>query len=112
VFGCSKLDARHWVVDFGSLKELKADLQKHFDHTTVVAADDPEIDAFYALEDKGIINLVILPDVGCEAFAYEGWNIANRIIEANYPGDRVWVESCEVAEHGANSAIYTSEPVR
>jgi 6-pyruvoyltetrahydropterin/6-carboxytetrahydropterin synthase len=108
-FGCQYLDDRHWVADFGGLKELKAELQKHFDHKTAVAMDDPMLESFMEMERQGLMQLTILPSVGCESFAFTGWNIANRIIEQEYPDSRVWVESCEVAEHGANSAIYVRD---
>jgi 6-pyruvoyltetrahydropterin/6-carboxytetrahydropterin synthase len=112
VFGCISLDDKNWVADFGNLKELKAELQKNFDHTLAVAQDDPNIGSFLELQHRGLAKVVVFRNVGCEAFAYEGWNIADRVIEAEYPDGRVWVESCEVAEHGANSAIFTSERVQ
>ena len=51
-FGASSLDDRNWCVDFGGLKELKSKLQHVFDHTTTVAADDPELEIFKDLEKK------------------------------------------------------------
>lgn len=111
VFACSSLDDKSWCCDFGNLQDLKAELKCDFDHKTAVAADDPMLPHFQILEDVGLMQLTIFPNVGCEAFAYEGWKMADRIIHAKYPEGRVWVESCEVAEHGANSAIYTVEPL-
>jgi 6-pyruvoyltetrahydropterin/6-carboxytetrahydropterin synthase len=109
VFGCTYLDDRSWVQDFGNLKELKAGLQEHFDHKTAVAMNDPMLETFMELERKGLVQLTILPNVGCEAFALTGWNLANDLITREHPDNRVWVESCEVAEHGANSAIYVRD---
>ena len=40
-FSCSSLDDKGWAVDFGGLKDLKAELKSIYDHTTTVAADDP-----------------------------------------------------------------------
>jgi len=105
------LDDKNWAVDFGDLGELRSELKLNFDHKTVVAADDPLLTHFQIMEDSGALLLTIFPNVGCEAFAFEGWTMADRIIAKKYPDGRVWVESCEVAEHGANSAIYTAEQV-
>ena len=41
VFESEELDVRNWVVDFGSLKTLKGWLEDTFDHTLLVANDDP-----------------------------------------------------------------------
>ena len=43
-FGTDDLDVRNWVADYGGLKELKAVLKDQFDHTLLVAEDDPEFD--------------------------------------------------------------------
>src|ERR1700722_18340741 len=97
VFGCHYLDDNNWVVDFGGLKELKAALVDAFDHKTVIAMNDPEIDWFGGGEEKGILNLVVLEHgVGCELFAKYAFGLAKNTILGMYPDSgRVWVESCE-----------------
>lgn len=40
-FEADDLDARSWVMDFGSLKPVRQWLVQTFDHKTLVAADDP-----------------------------------------------------------------------
>ena len=35
IFEADELDARNWVVDFGSLKSLKGWLENTFDHKTI-----------------------------------------------------------------------------
>ena len=40
-FECDTLDARNWCMDFGGLKPLKGLLEDWFDHTLLVAQDDP-----------------------------------------------------------------------
>ena len=104
-FGCSELDDRNWVVDFGGLKPLKAWLEDHFDHKVVITKDDPEIDAFKDLEEKGLAELTILDGVGVEKFAEHAWVQADKMVR-EMSDDRCWCESVECAEHGANSAIY------
>ena len=40
-----------------------------FDHTTVVAKDDPQLEHFKQLSYKNLIQLRVINDVGCEKFA-------------------------------------------
>lgn len=125
VFGCSELDERNWCQDFGGLKPVKQMLQDTFDHKTVVAEDDPMLEKFQELDQAGLIQLVILENVGCEAFAKYVFDMVSEIVSTGEcerqpttcfeakqamvenTTPRVWVESVEVMEHGANSAIYS-----
>ena len=70
-----ELDERNWVFDFGGMKRAKNTIdgmspKEYFawllDHTTVIAEDDPRLDLFKLMDDDGIIQLRILPHVGCE----------------------------------------------
>ena len=97
------LDEKNWVVDFGGLKELKEWLKYMFDHTYLVATDDPEFETFVDLSNKNIIDMREVSSTGCERFAELTFNEASRIIEAQY-GKRCWVESVTVREHEHNSA--------
>ena len=65
-FGCDELDDRNWAVDFGGLKELKGWLKYMFDHTYLLASDDPEFQTFQDLADKNLIDLRVVGAVGCE----------------------------------------------
>lgn len=106
-FACDQLDSNNWVVDFGSLKDLKSILEFQFDHTTVVTSSDPQIELFRTLNERGVVDLRIMDGVGIEKFAEYCFKVADRYIreKTNY---RCWVQSCEVWEHEKNSAIYTS----
>ena len=107
-FSGLSLDDKNWVVDFGGLKELKAELNGIFDHTTTVAADDPELDTFKSLHDKGIIQLYILKDgVGIERAAEVVFNIAQKHVNSITNG-RCWVDKVEVFEHEDNSATFSN----
>jgi 6-pyruvoyltetrahydropterin/6-carboxytetrahydropterin synthase len=106
VFGAEKLDSRNWVMDFGALGEVKDFLKRTFDHHTVVAADDPELNTFLDLSQRKLIQLTVLPSVGCEAFAQHINNWVAHWLEYTPDGDRVKLVSVEVREHGANSAVY------
>jgi 6-pyruvoyltetrahydropterin/6-carboxytetrahydropterin synthase len=102
-FGSTDLDEKNWVVDFGGLKELKEWLKHMFDHTYLVAKDDPEMDTVLLLEDRNLIDMRLVDAVGCERFAELTFDKASSIIADKY-GDRCWVESVTVREHESNSA--------
>ncbi len=106
VFATHELDARNWCFDFGGLKPVKAWLKEMFDHTALVARDDPELPRFEALAKDGLIDLRVLPAVGCEATAKYVFDFVANFVEQE-TGGRVWVESVEVSEHGGNSAVYS-----
>lgn len=106
-FEATELDTRNWVVDFGSLKSLKGQLENTFDHKLVVAADDPDMDKLVALDDAGLAQVVVLPSVGCEAFAQLIFEVAEIWLIDNGYSPRVCMHHVTVREHGANSATYT-----
>ena len=106
------LDELNWVCDFGCFKRngIKDHMKYMFDHTTIVAKDDPELDSFKQLSEKGLIQLRILDHVGCEKFAEYVFNYINSKIFTETEG-RVRVLKVESFEGGTNnSAIY--EPVK
>ena len=103
-----QLDDKNWVFDFGNLKQVKSFLQDTFDHKLVVAEDDPKLESFKYLEKKGISELVIMPNVGCEKFAeFICEKVEPMIKEASQ--ERVKLLSVEVREHEGNSAIYMND---
>lgn len=104
-FGCSELDDKNWVVDFGGLKDLKNWLEDNFDHTLAVDHNDPMKETLQELARHELAVIRLFDGVGCEKFAEHAYNFASKMITEKY-GDRCWVESVEVREHGANSAIY------
>jgi 6-pyruvoyltetrahydropterin/6-carboxytetrahydropterin synthase len=105
-FGCSQLDERNWVVDFGGLKDLKTKLQNQFDHTLCIAADDPQLPLFQALHESKACDLRIMEaGVGIERTAEWCFNTANEHIK-QLSNNRCWVEKVEVWEHDLNSATY------
>ena len=61
-FEASELTKEGWVVDFGGLSELKVWLDHMFDHTFLVAQDDPELAAFEKLHKTGALDLRVLPN--------------------------------------------------
>lgn len=105
VFEAKTLDDNNWVVDFGSLKPLKAKLQEKFDHTLLVAMDDPKKDILMSLADHGLAKVILVESTGCEATAKYVFDMTEQwLVECGYKN--VTLVSVEVAEHGSNSAVY------
>lgn len=106
-FGAEQLDARGWVVDFGAggFGQIRAWLHETFDHTLLVAADDPARVDFERLAELGLAQVRIVPSVSCEALAAHAFEHAQAMIDAATHG-RCWVESVACHEHGANSAVF------
>lgn len=108
------LDERNWVWDFGGMKRAKgtidglnpkAWMDYMFDHTTLVAEDDPYLDLFYKLETEGMIQLRVLSAVGAEQFAKFIFEKIDTFIREE-TGGRVKVARVEFMEHNKNTAIY------
>jgi len=106
-FECETLDARNWCVDFGGLKTFKTFLKENFDHTMLVALDDPEFETFKMLHDKGLAKMVAVDATGCEAIAKFLVEYLNDIwLEDNYPNSDIRCRKVEVRETPSNSAYY------
>jgi 6-pyruvoyltetrahydropterin/6-carboxytetrahydropterin synthase len=108
-FASHELDVRNWVVDFGSLKSLKAILENTFDHALLVAEDDPLRETLLGLEKLGLARVVLVPATGCEAFAKMIFEVTECWLKDNGYSPRCWLQRVEVREHGANSAIYEKQ---
>jgi len=133
VFESDTLDDRNWVMDFGGLAAFKDWAEHMFDHTLVIAKDDPHLDLFLkmaelGLQDQGgVCDIRLVEAVGCEKFAELAYHVMADILKSfqadetwhfmndqeivqyapRYPvGQRVRLRSVEVFEHEGNSAIY------
>lgn len=104
-FGARELTKEGWVVDFGGLQKIKSWLDHMFDHTFLVAQDDPEMEAFKKLDAAGVIQLRILPNPGMEGTAEFVFNEASKMLKELY-GERAWISLVEVSENEKNSAMY------
>lgn len=106
-FEAEELDARNWVVDFGSLRSFKDNLEDWFDHCLLVAEDDPEREAFEMLAEKGLAKLTYVERTGCEGLAKFVFDYLDEIwLPENGYKPRVRVKRVEVREHGLNSASF------
>jgi len=102
-FGGDELDESNWIVDFGGLKPLKEWLKHMFDHTYLVAENDPELKTIKMLNEKNLINMRIVSHTGCERFAEMAFDKADEIVNEMTDG-RCWVQRVTVREHEHNSA--------
>jgi 6-pyruvoyltetrahydropterin/6-carboxytetrahydropterin synthase len=109
-----ELDEKNWVWDFGGMKRAKGTIDGKnpkawmdymFDHTTIVAIDDPGIGGFRTMNELGIIQLRELEAVGAEQFAKYIFEKLNTFVQEETDG-RVSVIRVEFAEHNKNTAIY------
>ena len=103
-FEADELDARNWVMDFGSLKPVKQWLEQTFDHKTLVAADDPLLPQVRAMEELGLLRLVVLAHVSCEAFAEHIFAWVSEWLMTQGLSPRIRLAEVHVREHGANAA--------
>lgn len=133
IFESETLDDRNWVMDFGGLKAFKEWADHMFDHTLIIAHDDPHLEKFkelakLGLQDQGgVCDIRVVEGVGCEKFAELAYQTMSDILdhfkqgrtwlldlgptmkkfEARYPvGKGVRLRSAEVFEHDGNSAVY------
>lgn len=112
------LDERNWVWDFGGMKRAKGKIDGKspkewmdfmFDHTFIVAEDDPFLSSFVKMAEAGVAQVRVIPATGAEKFAqYIYAKVAPFIL--NETEGRVKVTRVEFKEHNKNSAIYEPQP--
>ena len=110
-----ELDHRNWVWDFGGMKRAKTKIDGMspkewmdymFDHTVVIAEDDPGIKGFETMDKLGVIQLRIIPATGAEKFAEYIYGNINEFVKAE-TDNRVRVTKVKFMEHGKNAAYYS-----
>ena len=109
-----ELDERNWVWDFGGMKRAentidgmmpKEWMDYMFDHTFVVAEDDPFKESFLKMDEAGVAQVRVVPATGAERFAEFVYHKVNKFVQAETEG-RVRVVRVEFMENHKNSAIY------
>ena len=109
-----ELDYRNWVWDFGGMKRAntqidgkspKAWMDYMFDHTLIVAENDPFKDAFIDMDNSGVAQVRIIPATGAEKFAEYIFNKINEFV-LKETDNRVKVVKVKFMEHGKNAAYY------
>jgi 6-pyruvoyltetrahydropterin/6-carboxytetrahydropterin synthase len=112
-----ELDDRNWVWDFGGMKRAKTLIDNMqpkewmdymFDHTMIIAKDDPELEAFKQMDTAGVAQVRIIPATGAEKFAEYIYSKVNPFVleETN---NRVRVTKVKFMEHGKNAAYYVED---
>tara|TARA_B100001093_G_scaffold104826_1_gene97084 strand:- start:2857 stop:3318 length:462 start_codon:yes stop_codon:yes gene_type:complete len=110
-----ELDHKNWVWDFGGMKRAKtlinglqpkAWMDYVFDHTTIIAEDDPNLSTFQTMEIMGIIQLRTVKATGAERFSELIYDKLNHFVKEETDG-RVRVTEVEFMENGKNTAIYS-----
>ena len=107
-FESDTLDARNWVIDFGSLRPLKVFIEEHFDHCLLLAQDDPFYNEIKKLGDLGLAKITEVERTGCEGIADFLYEYINTIMLPSFgkcEADRVWCSKVEVRETDANMAM-------
>ena len=109
------LDDRNWVWDFGGMKRAKTKIDGKspkewmdymFDHTLVVAEDDPELKAFQQMDSAGVAQVRVIPATGAEKFAEYIYTKLNKFVDTETEG-RVRVTKVKFMEHGKNAAYFS-----
>ena len=112
-----ELDHRNWVWDFGGMKRAKTQIDGKspkawmdymFDHTLVVAEDDPELNAFQQMDAAGVAQVRVIPATGAEKFAEYIYHKLNDFVKIETE-NRVKVVKVKFMEHGKNAAYYIGE---
>ncbi len=104
-FEAKEMDEHGWVVGFGDLKKLEKYLLEMYDHTMIIAEDDPELGTFQELHEKGLCDLRIVPEASLESSAKSALNKANEIL-AEMTNGRANCFKVEARENDKNSATY------
>ena len=108
------LDERNWVWDFGGMKRAKNKIDGMapkewmdymFDHTYIIAGDDPFLPNAMEMDQAGIAQVRVVPATGAEKFAEYIYNKVSEFIKIETEG-RARVVNVEFREHAKNSAIY------
>jgi len=110
-----ELDERNWVWDFGGMKRTKTQIDGKspkewmdymFDHTVIVAEDDPGMGGWETMNKLGVIQLRVIPATGAEKFAEYIYNKLNEFVKTETES-RVKVTKVKFMEHGKNAAYYS-----
>ena len=110
-----ELDHRNWVWDFGGMKRAKTLIDGMqpkvwmdwmFDHTVILAEDDPYKKLFGEMQAAGMIQLRVIEATGAEKFAEYIYNKLNDFVHEETEG-RVRVTKVKFMEHGKNAAYYS-----
>lgn len=114
-FESKTLDDNNWVQDFGFASKvkirtpysertftLKEVMNDFFDHTLIVANNDPRYVEIMALNKLSVARVISMNNVGCESFAKYVFELTEPYIRDK----DVKLVSVECIENEKNSAIF------
>ena len=88
------------------MRPLKGLLEDWFDHTLLVAEDDPDREHLLKLGELGLAKITEVEKTGCEGLATYLYEYINTIFLPGWePGERVWCCKVEVRETDSNMAM-------
>ena len=100
------MEVRNSVMQYVTLSPLKDKLEEWFDHTLLVALDDPERELMLSLGKSGIAKITEVENTGCEGLATFLYEYVNTIFLKDYgEQDRIWCSKVEVRETDSNMAM-------
>ena len=109
-----ELDEKNWVWDFGGMKRAKTLIDGKqpkewmdymFDHTVIIAEDDPGMGGWKTMDGIGVIQLRVIEATGAEKFSEYIFNKLNDFVHTETEG-RVRVTKVKFMEHSKNAAYY------
>jgi 6-pyruvoyltetrahydropterin/6-carboxytetrahydropterin synthase len=103
-FEATELDDNNWTIDFGGLGDFRQWLEVMFDHTTLVAKDDPMFDLFVKATEGNALDIRTVENTGCEAIALLTFERLESWLDLKGHSPRVRLVKLEVREHAGNSA--------
>ena len=104
-FQSETLDVRNWVCDFGGFRTLKDFLEQYFDHTLLVTQDDPELEFFREIGNRGLAQVREVEKTGCEGISdFLFWYMNEIWLHENGYTDVVFCRKVHVQETPNNSA--------
>jgi 6-pyruvoyltetrahydropterin/6-carboxytetrahydropterin synthase len=86
-------------------KQPKVWMDYMFDHTMIIAEDDPELRAFQQMDTAGVAQVRVIPATGAEKFSEYIYNKLNEFVKTE-TDNRVKVIKVKFMEHGKNAAYY------
>ena len=111
------LDEKNWVWDFGGMKRAKTLIDGKqpkewmdymFDHTVIIAEDDPGMGGWETMNKLEVIQLRVIEATGAEKFSEYIFNKLNEFVKTE-TRDRVRVTKVKFMEHGKNAAYYVED---
>jgi 6-pyruvoyl-tetrahydropterin synthase len=110
-FACAETEpGTGLVVDDNTLNQVRAAIRDQFDHTSLIAVDDPQRDLFDLLADRGVIDLRIMDNTATAGSAAWAFETVERIVGQATAG-RVWVSRIKARESRNSVVTLTAGPV-